>query len=396
MTTYDFDTPIDRRGTACLKYDELESMFGRSDLIPLWIADMDFAVCQEIIDACAERLKHPVFGYSGAPQSYWDSIIRWQKKRNNFDIKREEMTFIPGIVKGVSFAIVSLTQPGDKIVIQPPVYHPFKRVIEQNGRVAVTNPLIEHTPGSADTYTMDLDGLRKVIKEEKPKMLILCNPHNPIGIAWAPEVLSELAEICAEHGIIVVSDEIHGDIVWENSRHTPFASVSDTAANISITFGAPSKTFNIPGFVSSWCVVKNPDIRNRFFNWLESKELNGVNITSVVATEAAYNHGEEWLSQAKEYLAGNIQFVCDYIRDNIPAIGTVRPGASFLVWIDCRRLGLSHDDLLDLFINKARLALNDGAMFGTEGIGFMRMNIATPRSVLRQALTQLRDAVNSI
>ncbi|MDE6715648.1 MAG: aminotransferase class I/II-fold pyridoxal phosphate-dependent enzyme, partial [Muribaculaceae bacterium] len=171
MIKYDFDTPIDRRGTACMKYDEMESMFGRSDLIPLWIADMDFAVCQEIIDACSERLKHPVFGYTGAPQSYWDSIINWQKRRNSFDIKREEMTFIPGIVKGVSFAIVGLTQPGDKIVIQPPVYHPFKRVIEQNGRVAVTNPLIEPKPRSGESYKMDLEGLRKVIEREKPKML---------------------------------------------------------------------------------------------------------------------------------------------------------------------------------------------------------------------------------
>ncbi|MDE6716398.1 MAG: aminotransferase class I/II-fold pyridoxal phosphate-dependent enzyme, partial [Muribaculaceae bacterium] len=266
----------------------------------------------------------------------------------------------------------------------------------QNGRIAVTNPLIEPKPGSGESYKMDLEGLRKVIEREKPKMLILCNPHNPIGIAWKPEVLRELAEICAEHDVIVVSDEIHGAIVWGDHRHTPFASVSDKAANISITFGAPSKTFNIPGFVSSWCVVKNPEMRRHFFDWLESKELNGVNITSVVATEAAYNKGEEWLAQAKEYLADNIRFVSEYLRDNVPGINMVQPEATFLVWLDCRALGLSHKALLDLFINKARLALNDGAMFGNEGFGFMRMNVASPRSVLRQALMQLRDALNDI
>lgn len=391
MKKYDFDKVIDRHDTACVKYDDLMANFGRTDLIPLWIADMDFEVCHEIIEACEKRLHHPVFGYPAAPQSYWQSIINWQKKHNNFNIEREEIDFIPGIVKGIAFAVSCFTAPGDKVVIQPPVYHPFRRVVEQNDRVAVTNPLKEISPGK---YAMDLEGLKEVIRKEQPKMLILCNPHNPIGIAWAPEVLRELAEICAAGGVLVVSDEIHGDIVWENNRHTPFATVSDTAANISVSFGAPSKTFNIPGFVSSWCVVKNKALREKFFTWLESKELDGINITSALAAEAAYTNGEEWLRQAKEYLEGNIQFVMEYVNNNIPGLRVEHPQATFLMWLDCRGLGLTHEQLLDLLINKARVAMNDGTMFGAEGEGFMRMNIASPRSVLREALERIKSAIN--
>lgn len=392
---YMFDIPVDRRGTDCMKYDALEKEFGRSDLIPLWVADMDFPVCEEIVQACYQRLNHSVYGYVHASDSYWKSIIDWQKSRNGFNIEREEITFIPGIVKGISFAVVSLTEPGDKILIQPPVYHPFKRVIEQNGRVAVMNPLKEPKPGSGNNYEMDIEGLRKVVEEERPKMLILCNPHNPIGISWSPEVLREVAEICSEYGVLVVSDEIHGDLVWEGHKHTPFATVSDAAANISITFGAPSKTFNIPGFVSSWCVVKNLDLRQKFFDWLESKELNGLNIMSLTATEAAYSFGADWLRQVKDYISGNIFFVANYIQTFMPKLKVHIPQASFLLWIDCRELGLNHDELIDMLINKAHLALTDGAIFGKEGNGFVRMNVAIARFTLERALKQLDNAINN-
>lgn len=391
--TYDFDTVIDRHGTCCTKLDGLDAMFGRHDVTPLWIADLDFAVCPDIVDALRHRLDHPVLGYSAAPDSYWQSIIDWQRHRHGFEIGRDDLSFIPGVVKGIALAVNYFTSRGDKIVIQPPVYHPFRMVIEGNGRLVVENPLLRSADGS---YTMDLDGLAETVERERPRLMILCNPHNPIGLQWDEATLARVAEICRRSGTIVVSDEIHGDLMLGGRRHIPFTEVSDDARAIGIVLGAPSKTFNIPGLVSSWMVIKNPNLRRDFYQWLEVNEFNAPVMISTIGAEAAYTHGERWLDEMLAYVEDNIRFVVDFLAVNVPAVKCTVPEASFLVWLDFTALGLDQQQLMDLLLDKAHLALNDGSMFGSQGNGFMRLNVGTPRCVLRQALEHVAEAVDSV
>ncbi len=391
--TYDFDTVIDRHGTCCTKLDGLDAMFGRHDVTPLWIADLDFAVCPDIVDALRHRLDHPVLGYSAAPDSYWQSIIDWQRHRHGFEIGRDDLSFIPGVVKGIALAVNYFTSRGDKIVIQPPVYHPFRMVIEGNGRLVVENPLLRSADGS---YTMDLDGLVETVERERPRLMILCNPHNPIGLQWDEATLARVAEICRRSGTIVVSDEIHGDLMLGGRRHIPFTEVSDDARAIGIVLGAPSKTFNIPGLVSSWMVIKNPNLRRDFYQWLEVNEFNAPVMISTIGAEAAYTHGERWLDEMLAYVEDNIRFVVDFLAVNVPAVKCAVPEASFLVWLDFTALGLDQQQLMDLLLDKAHLALNDGSMFGSQGNGFMRLNVGTPRCVLRQALEHVAEAVDSV
>ncbi len=391
--TYDFDTVIDRHGTCCTKLDGLDAMFGRHDVTPLWIADLDFAVCPDIVDALRHRLDHPVLGYSAAPDSYWQSIIDWQRHRHGFEIGRDDLSFIPGVVKGIALAVNYFTSRGDKIVIQPPVYHPFRMVIEGNGRLVVENPLLRSADGS---YTMDLDGLAETVERERPRLIILCNPHNPIGLQWDEATLARVAEICRRSGTIVVSDEIHGDLMLGGRRHIPFTEVSDDARAIGIVLGAPSKTFNIPGLVSSWMVIKNPNLRRDFYQWLEVNEFNAPVMISTIGAEAAYTHGERWLDEMLAYVEDNIRFVVDFLAVNVPAVKCAVPEASFLVWLDFTALGLDQQQLMDLLLDKAHLALNDGSMFGSQGNGFMRLNVGTPRCVLRQALEHVAEAVDSV
>lgn len=390
MACYNFDNVIDRQGTLAVKIDRLDQVFGRHDLTPLWIADLDFAVCPRITEALLHRLQHPVLGYSEAADSYWQSIIDWNVRRHGFAIAREELCFIPGVVKGIALAVNYFTQRGDGVVIQPPVYTPFRTVVEGNGRRVVENPLLP-TP---DGYAMDLEGLRRIIAADKGiKMLILCNPHNPIGIQWSRDTLAELAAICREAGVVVVSDEIHGDLMLGGRSHIPYLSCGDDASATGVMLGAPSKTFNIPGLVSSWMVVKNPDLRRDFYNWLEVNEFNAPVLISTIGAEAAYNNGEEWLDQMLAYVEANIDFVEDYARRNIPGLKVVRPQASFLVWLDFRDLHLCQREIMNLLLDKAHLALNDGSMFGRQGEGFARLNVGTPRCVLSHALASLADAV---
>lgn len=393
MSRYDFDQLIDRQGTCAVKIDAMEQRFGRADLTSMWIADMDFAVCPEIVESLKQRIDHPIYGYAAASDSYWQSIINWLDHRHNFKVSRNEITYIPGVVKGIALVVNFFTQPGDKIVIQPPVYHPFKNVVEGNDRIVVNNPLILT---ENYRYEMDFDHLEKIFVEEKPKMMILCNPHNPGGIRWDNASLLRLASLCKAHNVLVISDEIHADLVLYGKRHHQFASISQDASDICITLGAPSKTFNIPGLVSSWVIIQNQQLREPFFKWLSVNEFDATTFTATIATEAAYTLGEQWLDEALEYIEGNIDFLIDYCATNIPQIKPVRPQASFLIWLDCRELGLDQEQLVDLFVNKARLALNDGKMFGAEGEGFMRMNIACPRSVLNNALASLAHAVKSL
>ncbi len=390
MKKYDFDQVIDRRGSGAAKFEQLGTLFGTDDLIPLWIADMDFAVCPEITESLRQRMSHPIYGYSEPGAGYWDSILCWLDRRHSMKVSRDEITYIPGVVKGIGFAVNYFTRPGDKIVIQPPVYHPFKMVIEGNDRVVVNNPLIK----DGDNYRMDIEGLRHIIETEKPAMMVICNPHNPIGIQWDEETLREVASMCRANGVKVVSDEIHGDLMLHKRRHIPFIEVSDDAAAVGIMLGAPSKTFNIPGMVSSWCIIKNPELRNPFFKWLETNEFNAPTFVATLATETAYNNGEQWLDEALEYIQENIDAVSDYLAENLPEVKAIQPQASFLIWLDCTGLHLPQEKLVSLFVNDAHLALNNGAMFGEEGVGYMRLNVATPRTVLMDAMEHLKKAIH--
>ena len=389
--TYDFDKYVNRRGTDSLKWDALTERYGRDDVISLWVADMDFETPPFIVDALKQRLTHPVFGYTKEPETYWPTVVDWVLKQHGWKVKPEWLTYIPGIVKGIGMAINVFVAHDEKVIIQPPVYHPFRLVPQYNGRQVVMNPLIEQPD---HTYRMDFEHLESVI-DDKCRMLVLCNPHNPGGIIWDADTLRRLATICSRHGLIVISDEIHCDMALYGHRHIPFACVSDEAAQCSITFAAPSKTFNMAGLVSSYAVVPNDSLRRRFFTWLEANELNEPDIFAPIATIAAFSQGDEWRKQMLRYIEGNVDFVIDYCARCLPQVKPWRPQASFLIWLDCRDLHLDHEQLVDLFLNRARLALNDGEMFGIGGEGFMRMNVGTTRDVLRQAMDRLREAVEA-
>lgn len=384
--TYDFDHIVDRTGSGDLKHCVLKERYGRADLLPLWVADMDFETPPFITEALRHRLEHSLYGYTVEPPELWPTVAEWIEQHHQWHVEEEWLTFIPGIVKGIGLAVNLFSEPGDKVIIQPPVYHPFRITPEGNGRKIVWNPLQEQD----GSYTMDFDQLAEVC-DDRCKLFILSNPHNPAGICWSADELRRLAHFCHERGILVLSDEIHCDMTLFGHRHVPFASVSEEAAQCSITFGAPSKTFNIAGIVSSYAVVPNPTIRRRFYTWLTANELNDPTLFAPIATLAAFSpEGEEWRQQMLAYIEDNVRFVEDYCRKHLPQIHPWRPQASFLIWLDCRKMGLDHEALVDFFVNKARLALNDGEMFGPGGQGFMRLNVAAPRSVLEEALSRLR------
>lgn len=389
---YDFDKVIDRRDTNSFKYDALDEMYGRNDLISLWVADMDFATPDFVVEALRERLDHPVFGYTKPYDSYWQSIVDWTYRRHAWAVEREWLCYIPGIVKGIAMALHAFTQKGDKVIIQPPVYHPFRLVTENLGRVCVENPL---RCDDGVHYRMDFEQLESVI-DEQCKVIILANPHNPIGIVWSREDLQRLAHIAAKHNLIVLSDEIHCDMALYGNRHAPFAAVSDEARRCSVTFAAPSKTFNIAGIVSSYAIVPDAHLREQFFSWAEAAELSAPTLFAMVATEAAFTQGDEWREQMLRYVEQNIDFVADYMAQHHPEIRVIKPQASFLVWIDFSALGLQHDALVDFMVNRAHLAMNDGAMFGRQGEQFMRMNVGLPRAVLHKALQQLTEAISTL
>ena len=390
MKQYNFDELIERRGTGCVKYDELKQVFGNENLIPLWVADMDFRTPDFIVEALKKRCEHEIFGYPFSTDAYYQCILEWVHYKHNWQIQREWVTYIPGIVKGIAFALQCFTQPGDKVIIQPPVYHPFRIVPERMKREVVYNPL-KLVNGE---YQMDFEQLEQLI-DERCKVLILCNPHNPGGVVWRKETLAQLAEICAKHQILVISDEIHAEMAYPQYTHHPFATVSETAASCSLTFMAPSKTFNIAGIVTSYTIIPDDRIRQQFFDFLEAGEFNMGTIFAFTATIAAYTYGAEWLQQMRMYVMENVRYVTEYVQENLPQIRVYQPQASFLVWLDCRELGLPQPELVRLFQEKAGLALNDGAMFGPGGEGHMRLNVGCPRSILVDALKALKKAIDS-
>lgn len=388
---YDFDEIIERRGTGCVKYDKAPR-----GLIPLWVADMDFRTPDFIMDALRKRMECPVLGYPFIPKDYFPTIARWVRKIHGWEVSPEWMCYVPGIVKGIGLVECGLYPRGTKVIVQPPIYHPFRIVSEKNGMEVLYNPLIPVTEGERLTgYAMDFDDLARKI-DAGGRVLLLSNPQNPSGICWNRETLEKLASICSEKGVLVISDEIHAEMAHKGFSHVPFASVSGAAADCSITFMAPSKTFNIAGVVSSYAIIPNPEIRARFFAFMDANELDYPSIFSIEATMAAYRKGAKWRKEMLKYVEGNIAFVDNYLRRNIPQVKALPPQASFLIWLDCRGLGMGQKELIYFLKRKAGLYLNDGTMFGPEGEGFVRLNVGCPRSVLAKALGQLRDAVETI
>ena len=383
---YNFDRIIERRGSGSLKWDALDERYGNPDLLPLWVADMDFATPDFIIDSLRRRLDHPIMGYTIIPDDYVPSIQDWLAYLHNVDVPAEWITFIPGIVRGIGMAVNCFVKDDEKVIIMPPVYHPFRLVPQFNGREVVMNPLKETPDGR---YDIDFENLAKVT-DSKCRMLILSNPHNPAGIAWDRLTLERLAEFCCEHNILVISDEIHSEMMLKGKQHIPFYSVSDKARKCSITFAAPSKTFNMAGIVTSYAIVPDDSLRRKFYTFLAANEINDPTLFAPIATIAAYREGAEWRREMLDYVEDNIDYVIDYCKSYLPGIKAIKPDAGFLVWLDCRGLGLDHDALVSFFKDKCRLALNAGEMFGIGGQGFMRHNVGTPRAVLVRALDIIR------
>ena len=388
---YNFDQIIDRNGTDAVKVEGLKEIWRRTDLIPLWVADMDFATAPFIVEAIQKRCENPVLGYTSKPDSYFNAIIHWVMMRYEMKVEKEMIQFVPGIVPGIGMAMNALTKEGDKVLVQPPVYHPFMWLTERNKRTLVLNPL----KCENGVYQMDMEAFREQVKG--CKLFILCNPHNPGGIVWKEEELREIAEICYDEGVLVFSDEIHADLTLPPHKHRPFATISEKAKMNSVTFMSPSKAFNMPGMTASHAIIYNPELRHQLREFIEACELDLGHAFAFLSVEAAYSHGTEWLDQCLTYIQGNIDYVDAFLKEHAPKIKAIRPQASYLIWLDCREMNLSQKALNDFFVDKAHLALNDGAIFGKgQGDGFMRLNVASPRSVIEKAMKQLADAYQQL
>lgn len=385
---YNFDEIIERRGTDCIKYDAMKDFIGAEDVIAMWVADMDFKTPPFIAEALKKRFDHEVYAYSIRPKSYFESIKNWLRRRHQWEVETEWMVFTPGVVPAINIAVLALTQTGDGIIVQPPVYFPFFHAATDHGRKLIYNPLVIKDR----RLCMDFENLEMLAKEGA-KMLILSNPHNPAGSAWTKDELTQLASICLKYNIIVLSDEIHCDLVLKPYKHVPLAGISEEFSQNCITSIAPSKTFNLSGLSTSTAIIQNDEIRAKFVKMLDSIHIGLGNIAGNVASEAAYSFGDEWLDQLIEYLGLNADYLFNFLKKEIPAIKMLKPEATYLVWLDCRELGLDNQQLNDLFQKEAKLGLNPGFMFGPGGDGFMRMNIACPKTVLKQACLQLKSAV---
>ncbi len=385
---YNFDEVVNRSETASVKYDLCQWVFGRKDVIPMWVADMDFRTAPFIMDALRQRMEHDILGYTYITPSFYESVIKWNLRRHQWQIRKEWISFSPGVVPAINLLLMAFTRPGDRIVIQPPVYFPFFSAVKNHDRTLVENPL-KYENG---TYTMDFDDLEKKT-DESTRMMILSNPHNPTGNVWSPDILRRVAEFCLRKNILLVSDEIHSDLVFPGGKHTPVAGLSEEIANNTITCMAASKTFNLAGLSTAYLVFPNPKLRQQYEQTLDHVHVGAGNIFGFVATEAAYTNGDQWLDQLMEYIAENFRYLDHFLKREIPMIKALKPQATYLVWLDCRELLLSSDDLRDFMIQQAGLGLNEGRQFGKEGEGFMRINIGCPRITLSDALQKLKTAV---
>jgi len=395
---YDFDRVIQRRNTGSSKWDRLEAMFGRDDLLPLWVADTDFPVPEPVVRAIKERAEHPIYGYTYPSESLRAAIVDWSRRHYGWQIEPDWIVFTAGVINGLYTAIQAFTRPGDEIIVQPPVYYPFFNTIKNSGRQVVYNPLrLEN-----GRYTMDFAGLEKLfvgrdtfpVYQPRIKLLVLCSPHNPVGRVWTREELSRLAEICRQHNVLLISDEIHCDLLFHDARHTVTATLSEEVAQRTITFMAGTKTFNLAGLTTSYAIIPNPRLRQLFLE-ARTGSTDG-NLFGWVALEAAYRYGDDYLAQLREYLNANLDFFMDFIASRLPELQVIRPEGTYLCWVDMRGLGLDHLELQDFLRNEARLALDDGFAFGPGGEGFQRFNLGCPRSTLAEALERLEAAVRKL
>lgn len=389
---FNFDDPIDRLGSHSVKYDLREARFGRADVTPLWVADMDFAAPPCVLEALAERAAHPIYGYTLADEGVYQSMIDWQWRRHGWRIEREWIVLLPGVVPGLSLSVQALSAPGERVVIQPPVYYPFKQVIEANGRHVLSNPLAWHE----GNHLMHLDTLADALTEPNTpdtRLMLLCSPHNPGGRVWSRMELEALGELCLRHGITVISDEIHADLVFPGHRHQPIASLAPEIAAQTVTLNSPGKTFNTPGLNTAYAIIPNPSIRRRYQHAVQALHLDPLNLFGLTAMKAAYNHGEPWLNELQKTLHDNLDQARASLARHLPDIHAPMPEAGYLLWMDCRELAVKRgfdDEALNRFFIDAGLGLSPGVQFGEEGRGFMRMNIALPREALLKALGRLK------
>ncbi len=383
---YDFDKTIDRRATNSYKWDSAPE-----GVLPMWVADMDFRTAPAIIDALQKRVAHGIFGYTRVPDAYYDAVTSWFSQRHGWDIDREWIIYTSGVVPAVSAVIKALTVPGDKVIVQTPVYNCFFSSIRNNGCEIVSNPLRR----TADTYEMDFDALERCVADPRAKVMLLCNPHNPAGRVWTPDELTRLGNICLRNGVTVVADEIHCELVYQGFKYTPFASLSDAFLHRSVTCVSPSKAFNIAGLQIANIVAFDNDLRSRIDKAININEVCDVNPFGVAATIAAYNEGEEWLNQLVDYLHGNYEAMAEFCRCELPEFPITRLEGTYLVWMDCSSLGMPSDALEHALLDDARLWLNAGTMYGAEGEGYMRWNIACPRSVMLDGLNRFLNFVRS-
>lgn len=383
---YNFDEIILRKGTNCVKHDALQHFFGSDDLLPMWVADMDFRSPRFVIEALRRRCDHEVMGYPTAPDSYWLAVINWLHNHYHIAAERDQLHFIPGIVAGIAFVLQAMTHPGDGILVTTPVYPPFLTLPQNGQRQLVCSPLkIE-----GGRFAIDFDDFEW--RARQCRWLILSNPHNPGGTVWDSDTLGRIADICYRNNVNVIADEIHADLVLPSYQHTSFSTVSDNARDISITFIAPSKTFNIAGLASSVCYCPNEQLRKRFFGYLDGYGLAGGDIFAYVGAEAAYAQGEEWLRQLLQYLQGNIDTLRTILTERLPQVRFILPEASYLAWLDFSPLGLDHDEIKHRLLYRAHVALNDGTTFGGNDYrGCFRLNIGCPRATLVDALTRIAD-----
>jgi Bifunctional PLP-dependent enzyme with beta-cystathionase and maltose regulon repressor activities len=388
---YAFDQVIDRGDNYASKYDERTKKFGTQDVLPLWVADMDFKTAQPIIDALSNRAQQGIFGYTSRPDSYFEAVCDWQLRRNGWKIDRSLVSFSTGVVPALSAIVHQFSNPGDKILIQTPVYPEFEDSIRAWNRELLVNSLVEKD----GVYTVDFEGFEQAL-HQRPKFFILCSPHNPVGRVWTREELLQMCQLCVKHGVRIVSDEIHSDLLLWGNKHIPTTTLSQEIAASTITCISGTKTFNLAGLQASTTVFPNAADKELFDKFWRNLDILRNNCFSLVAMEAAFRHGEEWLTQLLTYLEGNIRFIHDTCAQRIPRIKANIPESTYLIWLDCRGLGMSDAALAEFMVKKAQLGMNSGASFGKGGEGYMRLNAACPRSVLEQAMEQLAAAVNGL
>ncbi len=388
---YNFDEIVNRRGTDCIKYDALPRYFGDGNLLPLWVADMDFRTPSFIMEAIRRRMEHELLGYTFRGEGFYEAIVEWVRRHHHWNIRKEWIVYTPGVVSALTLAVLAFTQPGEKVVVQPPVYFPFFESVSGAHRIVTENPLRLEK----GRYTFDLENLEQVA-DEQTRMLLLCSPHNPGGMVWKKEELEALRSFCIRKNILVVSDEIHADLLFPGNSHIPWGKLSGDTTHSGIVCMAPSKTFNIAGLSTSYAIIPDLERKTKFEKLLQTLHIHTGNIPGTVALEAAYLYGDEWLSQMMEYIEGNHRYLQNFIARNLPRVKVMKPEATFLVWLDFRDYGMNDEQLSSFLTGKSGVALNNGARFGTGGEGFQRINIGCPRAVLREALDRIASSFTQL